>query len=559
MVSITTLMKELGYPADDEGVCEGIALMAERARALGKYNEFAARMDYLKSLNPGQLKALVDSAKAHDKSFRKEETNIPLTPQEEILLTVDSFFFQVWMCFKPNQSQVFLDVTKDALPFPQGDGVIQAEELMYGEGKSSFNPPDKFLVCNRPFEDSLLPFLRQIHNSNVPLGLVLSSGGHAVHLFCEKRDDQVIWHLTNHDQLTSYTKEEMTGEFGLLATIAKAFGSNKAPLNLEARVFSSPEFSPEKTELLDSLRTRSNSSINTFCNKRSGAGINDPDSDGNTLLHIATAAGDIHTVGILLKKPKIDVTLVNKNGNTPLARAAMKGYTGIMEMLIGNGADVNHRGKDDMTPMNYAALTGYTNCVKLLMDYGGDVNIPDNQGFTPLTTAVCNGFNDIVELLLEHPQISVDMPARMDNQVLLGVAEKKGVQEQVSTLINGKSLEMTPLHVAVVTGNREVVKRLLAKGANPSIEAAEGVNAFTLALAMGHGEIHDVLMEFEKSKTMTNEVVQTDQTEKMDQKVLTGLNSNSLFRHVELTNKRGPVNLTQKSEGNELGSINELK
>lgn len=568
MVSITTLMRELGYPADDEGVCEGIALMAERARALGKYDEFTARMRYLTSLNPGQLKTKLDDAKEHNNLLNiqvkngmitEEEKNNQLTAEEKILLTVHSFFFQVSMCFKPNQSQIFLDQTKNAPPFPQGDGVIQAEELLYGE--SLFNPPNKFLLCNRPFEDKLLPFLRTIHNSNVPLGLIISSGGHTVHLFYEKNDDQVTWHLTNHDQLSSYTKEEMAGQSGLLANIAKAFGTQNTPLNLEVRAFSHGE-SLEKDNLFASLRAASNQSINTFCSKKNGAGVNDPDIDGNTLLHIATAAGDIEAVRTLLGKPGINVNPVNVNGNTPLCRAAMKGYTGIMEELIAKGAEVNHPGKDGMTPMNFAALTGYTNCVELLIKNGGNVNIPDNDGFTPLGTAVCNGFKDIVGLLLAQPEINVNSPAKVFNEVLLAIAENKGVREQVSTLISGKSLEsFTPLHAAVVMGNVEIVKLLLEKGKekgiDTSIQAAEGVNAFTLAQAMGHGEIYKVLMEFEKSKTVTNEVVQTEQTEKLDPKVLTGLNSNSMFKHLETNNRRNQVNLTQKNEGNELG--NELK
>ncbi|WP_298624385.1 hypothetical protein [uncultured Legionella sp.] len=104
-MNIIDLMKELNYPTNDDGVCRGLALMAQRACWSGQFEQFQKRMNYLSTLQPNQLHVLLDMAKQHDKDLRDNKTTIPLSQNEQILLTVDAFFFQIWAHFNPRETQ----------------------------------------------------------------------------------------------------------------------------------------------------------------------------------------------------------------------------------------------------------------------------------------------------------------------------------------------------------------------------------------------------------------------------------------------------------------------
>ncbi|KAK3263603.1 hypothetical protein CYMTET_27602 [Cymbomonas tetramitiformis] len=54
------------------------------------------------------------------------------------------------------------------------------------------------------------------------------------------------------------------------------------------------------------------------------------------------------------------------------------------------------------TPANKAAVNGYTNVIQLMQAKNADVTSADEDGFTPLMSAVANGHKSCVKLLLKH-------------------------------------------------------------------------------------------------------------------------------------------------------------
>ncbi|XP_055907941.1 protein phosphatase 1 regulatory subunit 16A isoform X3 [Eupeodes corollae] len=94
----------------------------------------------------------------------------------------------------------------------------------------------------------------------------------------------------------------------------------------------------EKQMLSDLLELASN-----------GGDLEDPDHQGATPLHIASANGYNRVVEFLLEH-HVNVDAVDKDLWTPVHAAACWGHLEVLEMLAQYGADLNAKNKDDETP-----------------------------------------------------------------------------------------------------------------------------------------------------------------------------------------------------------------
>jgi ankyrin repeat protein len=65
-----------------------------------------------------------------------------------------------------------------------------------------------------------------------------------------------------------------------------------------------------------------------------------------------------------------------------LRRAVVGG--GIAEVLLSAGADKDAKDKDGETPLRRAAESGHKECVELLLSAGADKDAKNNDGWTPL-------------------------------------------------------------------------------------------------------------------------------------------------------------------------------
>ena len=112
----------------------------------------------------------------------------------------------------------------------------------------------------------------------------------------------------------------------------------------------------------------------------------------------------------------VDVNAKDEYGNTALMKAARRGNTAIVELLLAvPGIDVNAQGNYGGTALMEAAGGGDTEIVRLLLASPGiDVNAKDEYGNTALITAAGNGDTAVVELLLAAPGIDVNVAAGAD-------------------------------------------------------------------------------------------------------------------------------------------------
>ncbi|XP_076449414.1 uncharacterized protein LOC143285862 [Babylonia areolata] len=235
------------------------------------------------------------------------------------------------------------------------------------------------------------------------------------------------------------------------------------------------------------------------------------DSDANFLR--AVRAGHLEEVVAMLDKGH-DVNTVNFNGMSGLHLAAKEGHVGVMVELLNRGANPEVRTQKENTPLHVAALARQTNVTRLLLDRGADVNAASKTGFTPLYLAAQENGADIVDMLL---QAGADQRIHtVDGFSPLAVAVQQENAEVISVLLPNwrktaadfalrlltanmhecpdvlkhtadgnviglrKAIQygtdvnqtlkdgLSPLHMAVVLGDLQMVRELITHGALPN-------------------------------------------------------------------------------------------
>jgi uncharacterized protein len=71
-------------------------------------------------------------------------------------------------------------------------------------------------------------------------------------------------------------------------------------------------------------------------------------------------------------------------------------------MLIDHNASVNARVSDYWTPIHYSAYNGYLGIVELLLGRGADAHALNDEGHTPYQVSLQQGHRRVADLLREH-------------------------------------------------------------------------------------------------------------------------------------------------------------
>ena len=184
-----------------------------------------------------------------------------------------------------------------------------------------------------------------------------------------------------------------------------------------------------------------------------------------------------------------DVNAKDIFGWTVLMRASYGGYTygryaEVVKLLLYKGADVNIIKTDEGTTALMAASSGgNAEVVKLLLDKGANVNIKTNTGTTALITASSGGYAEIVKLLL-------------DKGADVNIKTNEGITALMETSNGGYSKKVIFGKAPTAASEREcieVVKLLLAKGADINVKNNKGETALMIAKDKGYKEIVGML------------------------------------------------------------------
>jgi uncharacterized protein len=264
----------------------------------------------------------------------------------------------------------------------------------------------------------------------------------------------------------------------------------------------------------------------------------DMEHGGFTALLYAAREGCVECARELLRS-KADVNLADPDGVTPLVLALMNIHWDMARYFIEAGADVNQWDSYGRTPL-YAAVdmntlpkgrhvdlpsldeTAGLQVIQMLLDRGANPNaqlklrVPHRQipydrytepmlniGATPLLRAAKAGDVPVVRLLLAHGALA-DLPNFNGDTPLMAAVGKGWINAptrgafyteeqalQVYALLRAAGANVnarthfneTPLHSAALRGWNEIVKRLVADGAE--VDAADRNGLTPLDFAMG--------------------------------------------------------------------------
>ena len=139
-----------------------------------------------------------------------------------------------------------------------------------------------------------------------------------------------------------------------------------------------------------------------------GVPVSRMDSQGNTPLHWAAAAGQLETAKILITKGA-DVNGTNRFGCTPLLSVARaKAAPEIVELLVSSGARADAVDQSGENALHKLAWFGYPEknirSAQILLEAGADVNARNRDGKTPLDILLDNRFQNerLVKLYREY-------------------------------------------------------------------------------------------------------------------------------------------------------------
>ena len=120
---------------------------------------------------------------------------------------------------------------------------------------------------------------------------------------------------------------------------------------------------------------------------KAGADANFAPAPHMAPLLIATSAGEIELVSMLLKHGANPNLKFNGENYTLLMDAAFEGNQKVVEQLLKYGALIDQQDREGMSALHYASREGFTKVVELLIKKGADRHLTNLKEETPLGLA----------------------------------------------------------------------------------------------------------------------------------------------------------------------------
>jgi uncharacterized protein len=214
---------------------------------------------------------------------------------------------------------------------------------------------------------------------------------------------------------------------------------------------------------------------------KSGADVDARSGDGSTPLLWAAHRGQIEIARALVAA-KASVDAANDYGITPLLQASRTGDSAMVDLLLRAGANPSKAHPEGETPLLAASRTGSVPTVRHLIARDVDVNAAEGfQQTTPLMWAAAEGHRDVVALLLEA---GAD-PNRQ------GRVTSLSARHNADHPTGG----FTALMFAARNGDEQLVRTLVARGANINLKNGDGASATMAAIYNDRFDVAAALIE----------------------------------------------------------------
>jgi len=206
---------------------------------------------------------------------------------------------------------------------------------------------------------------------------------------------------------------------------------------------------------------------------RYGAEVNvaEPRGAQTALMWAAAEGHDDVVTGLIEMGANVNAT--SKTGFTPIVFAAIKDDVPAIKTLLAAGANPNVALASGAKPMIVALQYRHTAAALALLEGGADINLRDRAGNTALHLAAQVGEGSLVRALLAR---GTDPNARTPKSTIPVAARGGGG--------GGRGVpagEQTPLMMAARADHEDVMRALVAAGADPLLRAQDGTSLLMAA------------------------------------------------------------------------------
>jgi ankyrin repeat protein len=185
------------------------------------------------------------------------------------------------------------------------------------------------------------------------------------------------------------------------------------------------------------------------------------------------------------------LTVLPKGDWTPLMYAARQNSPAALRALAAAGADVNAVDPDRMTALLVAVINAHYDAAALLLELGADPNLADAAGMTPLYAAVdLNTFADTPGRPMPTPSGTVGAVDIVKTLLARGADPNQPLRAPLLVRVHDRGdgtlgAGATPLMRAAKKGDVEMMRVLVANGADPARRTTAGADALLYAAGFG--------------------------------------------------------------------------
>jgi ankyrin repeat protein len=196
-----------------------------------------------------------------------------------------------------------------------------------------------------------------------------------------------------------------------------------------------------------------------------GADPNERSGEAQTALMLAALNGQPDAVRLLLERGADPNATELYRGQTALIWAAGEGNAEAVALLLEHGAEIDARSLAGFTPLLFAVRNAKLEALAVLIDAGADVNAIGPDGTSALNMAVVNAYYEVASVLLARGADPNLPDPRGSPLHTIAWLRKPGATGQAAV---GDEAEAPVRPIGRVT-SLELAEQLLDAGANPNV------------------------------------------------------------------------------------------